>query len=236
MICREGMTPRQKFDLSQLPQRPNLAFERALWGQGMKVVVGIDEAGRGALVGPVGVGAVVLPSDMPELEERLSGVCDSKVMSPEAREKWAMVIKQIALAWGVGFASAREIDSIGIVAATYRAAARAMLKLNCTLEHVLVDFLTLPGLDTAQTALIKGDARSLTIASASILAKTARDALLVAMDQDFPDYHLASNKGYATQEHLAAIAAFGPCEEHRFTFSPIAEYGSLFPPDLKQQG
>jgi ribonuclease HII len=230
------MTPRKKFDISQLPHRPNLAFERALWVQGKRYVAGIDEVGRGALVGPIGVGAVVLPSDMPELEDRLCGVFDSKVMSPEAREKWAMEIKQIALAWGVGFASAKEIDAIGIVAATYRAAARAMTKLNCTLEHVLVDYLTLPDLEITQTALIKGDARSLTIASASILAKTARDALLVAMDQDFPDYHFASNKGYATQEHLAAIAALGPCAEHRFTFSPIAEYGSLFPPDLKQQG
>jgi ribonuclease HII len=225
------MTPRQKFDTSQLPQRPNLAFERALWGQGLKHVAGIDEAGRGALLGPVAVGAVVLPGDNSDLDARLSGVRDSKMMTPEAREIWAVRIKEIALGWGVGFASSGEIDMIGIVAATFRAAGRAMRKLNCDLDHVLVDYLTLPDLDVPQTALVKGDARCLTIASASILAKTARDALLVALDQDFPVYHLASNKGYGTKEHLAAIAALGPCEEHRFTFAPIAEYYSLFPPE-----
>jgi len=225
------MTPRKKFDLSQLPEQPNLVFEQVLWQQGMKFVVGIDEAGRGALIGPVAVGAVVLPSDSSDLQDRLSGVRDSKEMSPEAREHWAIHIKRIAISWGVGFASSKEIDLIGIVPATYRAAARAMHKLNCKLEHALVDFLTLPDLNFSQTALIKGDARSLTIASASIIAKTERDALLVALDRDFPAYHLASNKGYATPEHLAAIAAFGPCEEHRFTFSPVADYYSFFPPD-----
>ena len=228
------MTPRKKFDLSTLPIHPNLSFELELWEKGLHLIAGVDEAGRGALAGPVAAGAVVLPSDVPDLEGELYGVNDSKVMTSGAREKWALIIKRIAIAWGVGFASKDEIDRVGIVPATYLAASRALEKLNCSIDHVLVDYLTLPNVEIPQTPLVKGDARSLSIASASILAKTARDAVLVELDGEFPGYHFISNKGYATKDHLRAINEKGPCSHHRCSFSPVAEYYSLFPPKKRQ--
>lgn len=229
------MTPRLKFDLSLLPERPDLSFEEGLWQEGLRYIAGVDEAGRGALAGPVSAGAVVLPKDRSDLFDYLHGVRDSKVMTPAARQEWAEVIKNVAITWGVGFASAKEIDQIGIVSATCLAAARALEKLTCSVEHILVDYLTLPDVQVPQTPLTKGDGRSITIASASILAKTERDALLVEMDGQFPGYHFTNNKGYATQEHRQAIQDLGPCDQHRCTFSPINKHFSLFPPtDLDQ--
>jgi ribonuclease HII len=225
------MAPRKKFDLSLLPERPDLSFENNLWGQGLRFVAGVDEAGRGALAGPVAAGAVVLPDQCSDLFELLHGVQDSKVMTPEDRETWALEIKVVAVGWGVGFASCTEIDQIGIVPATYLAAARALAELKCEVEHLLLDFITLPEVKVPQTPLVKGDARSLSIAAASVLAKTTRDAFLIKMDADFPGYRFAQNKGYATEEHRKAIADMGPCDQHRCSFAPISEYYSLFPPD-----
>jgi ribonuclease HII len=227
------MTPREKFDLSLLPDRPDLTYERELWNKGLKYVAGVDEAGRGALAGPVAAGAVVLTGDQVDLFEQLHGVRDSKEMTPGDRKEWAAVVKKTALAWGVGFASKDEIDEFGIAPATCLAASRALEKLTCVVEHVLVDYVTLTDVKVPQTPLIKGDARSLSIAAASILAKTTRDALLVEMDGKYPGYHLVSNKGYATGQHLQAIEVLGPCEAHRCSFSPVAEYYSLFPPSHK---
>lgn len=224
------MTPKEKFDLSLLPERPDLAFEVELWREGRQFIAGIDEAGRGALAGPVAAGAVVLSGEVTFLTAQLDGVRDSKVMTADDRERWAAVIKKCAVSWGVGFASANEIDRVGIVPATWLAASRALKKLNCSVNHILVDYLTLPNIQIPQTALVKGDARSLSIAAASILAKTARDAILVDMDKKFPGYDFGSNKGYGTLAHRGAIAAQGPCKQHRCSFSPVAEYYSLFPP------
>jgi ribonuclease HII len=225
------MTPRRKFDLSSLPDHPDLSFENKLWGDGLRFIAGVDEAGRGALAGPVAAGAVVLPGDVPDLANLLEGVNDSKVMSPAEREEKAEIIQTIALGWGVGFASSVEIDRVGILPATCLAVSRAMSELNLVLEHVLVDYLRLPDLDLPQTPLVKGDARCLSIAAASILAKTARDAVLVEMDATYPGYHFASNKGYGTQAHRQAIAQLDPCDQHRKTFSPVKDYYSLFPPE-----
>ena len=224
------MTPRHKFDLSSLPDRPDLSFENKLWGEGLRYVAGVDEAGRGALAGPVAAGAVVLPCDVLDLPSQLDGVNDSKLMTPKDREEKGSLIKDIALGWGVGFASSIEIDEIGIVSATCLAANRALVKLGMVLEHLLVDYIRLPDVSTSQTSLVKGDARSLSIAAASILAKTTRDALLVELDNEFPGYHFASNKGYGTAAHRQAIAKLGPCDQHRCTFSPVRDYYSLFPP------
>jgi ribonuclease HII len=225
------MTPRIKFDLTLLPERPDLRFEIALWEQGITLVAGIDEAGRGALAGPVAAGAVVLPSKQPDVFNLLSGVRDSKVMSPAERAHWAAEIKAIAVAWGVGLAEPGEIDQLGIVPATCLAAARALNALGLTPEHLLVDYLTLPDVSVPQTPLVKGDARVLSIAAASILAKTARDALLVELEQTYPGYGFARHKGYATQTHRQAIRALGPCAVHRRTFAPVCDYDSLFPPE-----
>ncbi|MCB2213964.1 ribonuclease HII [bacterium] len=217
------MTPRAKFDMSLVPERPDLQFELNLWQKGLRLIAGVDEAGRGALLGPVAAGAVVLPHDLPDLFERLEGVRDSKEMTPENRERWAVVIKQTALSWAVGYATAAEIDQIGIAPATCLAAGRALEALTVTVEHILIDYIKLPDVPTPQTSLVKGDARSLTIAAASVLAKTERDARLVALDADYPGYALASNKGYATMAHRAAIASLGPCALHRHSFAPIAK-------------
>lgn len=225
------MSPRSKFDLSLVPEKPDLNFETALWHKHIQYVAGIDEAGRGALAGPVSAGAVVLPSDVNDLPDRLRGVRDSKAMTPGERDRWAVEIKKFAISWGVGFASASEIDQLGIVSATLLAMSRALGQLSCLVEHLLVDFLALPEVKIPQTPLIKGDARSLSIASAAILAKTSRDAILVKMNDDYPGYFFATNKGYGTEKHRDAIAMLGPCQQHRKTFSPIREYYSLFPPE-----
>jgi ribonuclease HII len=224
------MTPRLKFDPALLPERPNLEFEAALWHQGLTCITGVDEAGRGALAGPVAVGAVVLPPDQPDLMEKLSGVRDSKLMMPDQREFWAAQIKTVALAWGVGMAAAEEIDQLGIVPATCLAATRALESFNRTPEHLLVDYLVIPNIKVPQTPLVKGDARSLSIAAAAILAKTVRDALLVELEQAFPGYGFACHKGYATRAHQNALYALGPCAVHRRSFAPVSDFDSLFPP------
>ena len=225
------MTLRQKFDMDRLPERPHLEFETELWEQGVHWVAGVDEAGRGALAGPVAAGAVVLPYDQPDLMNRLQGVRDSKVMTPANRAFWAAEIKTAAYAWCVGMATANEIDRMGILSATCLAAVRALENLGLSAEHILIDYLTLPEIPIPQTSLVKGDARSLTIASASILAKTARDAILVEMDGIFPGYAFVNNKGYGTLAHRQAIEVLGPCSQHRHTFAPISAYDSLFPPE-----
>jgi len=224
------MSPRSKFDLRLLPERPDISFESRLWGQGYQIVAGLDEAGRGALVGPVSAGAVVFSAGESDLCDRLKGVRDSKVMTAVERDRWACEIKAAAHSWGIGFASAQEIDQVGIVSATFLAMTRALAQLSCDVDHLLVDFLTLPDTRVPQMPLVKGDARSLSIASAAILAKTARDALLIEMDETFPGYGFSSNKGYATEAHRSAIKDLGPCKEHRRTFSPVSDYYSLFPP------
>ena len=222
MIAGACMTPRQKFDRSLLPDRPNLQFETELWLRGLHFVAGVDEAGRGALAGPVAAGAVILPYDEPDLMNRLAGVRDSKEMSPEAREHWAGIIKANAVAWGLGLAAAQEIDKLRIVPATRLAVKRALAELPVSTEHMLVDYLKLPEIEIPQTSLVKGDARSLSIAAASILAKTARDALMVEMSEKYPGYGWAKNKGYGTLAHRQALVELGPCAEHRRSFAPVA--------------
>jgi ribonuclease HII len=214
-----------KFDLSLIPARPDLQFEQVLWKKGLRLIAGVDEAGRGALIGPVAAAAVVLPCDQPDLFDRLVGVRDSKEMKPAERDTWAVEIRSTAVAWAVGYASAAEIDQIGIAPATRLAAGRALGELALEVEHILIDYISLPEVAIPQTSLVKGDARSLTIAAASVLAKTGRDAILEAMDAEFPGYSLAQNKGYATAAHRAAIASLGPCAQHRHSFAPIRVVG-----------
>lgn len=215
--------PRHKFDRSLIPDRPNLQFENELWKNGIRRVAGVDEAGRGALAGPVAAGAVILPCGDADLMDRLAGVRDSKEMTAEARQHWAVVIKETAVSLGVGFSSAQEVDRLGIVPATRLAIQRAIDALKEQAEHLLVDYLKLPDIEISQTALVRGDARSLSIAAASILAKTTRDAWMVALNEQFPGYGWVRNKGYGTLVHRQAIAELGPCQEHRRSFAPIAE-------------
>jgi len=204
---------------------PTLEFEKSLWKNGFTRIAGIDEAGRGAWAGPVCAAAVILPHSpdliravLPgALEMTLNGVRDSKLMTPLARETWAPRIKVIALAWGVGFASAEEIDTLGILPATKLAATRALETLHP--EYLLTDYLIFPNIELSQTALVKGDQRSLSVAAASVLAKTARDALMRELDDEYPDYGFARHKGYGTRLHQEAIRQMGVCEIHRKSFS-----------------
>jgi ribonuclease HII len=206
-----------KFDLAQLPESPDLSFESKLWASGQWLVAGIDEAGRGALAGPVVAGAVILPPDC-TIAAKLQGVRDSKQMSPGQREKWAERIQTLALAWGVGYASHLEVDGLGIVPATLLAIRRAIKVLAIAPQYLLLDFLHLPESVLPQTSLIKGDARSLSIAAASVLAKTSRDHWLESMDKIFPGYGFCANKGYGTRAHRLAIELQGMCPLHRRTF------------------
>jgi ribonuclease HII len=199
-------------------ETPDLAFEKELWRGRLTHVAGLDEAGRGALAGPVAVGAVILPP-RPRLTRTLAGVRDSKLMTPLQRARWAGRIRSAALAWQVGFASAQEIDALGIVPATRLAALRALAGLGLAPDYLLTDFrLDLPELDTPQTSLVKGDRRCLSIAAASVLAKTARDALLCELDSEYPGYELERHKGYGTAGHRAAIGRLGHSPVHRRTF------------------
>ena len=198
---------------------PDLSFEKNLWQSGLQTIVGLDEAGRGALAGPVAVGAVSLPND-PHLLSTLSGVRDSKQMTPLARDAASVRIKEIAPIHAVGFSSADEIDSLGIVAATRLAALRALEKISLIPDYLLTDFrLELPELDISQTAIVKGDARCLSIACASVLAKTTRDALMQELDARHPGYQLGKHKGYGTQLHRLALKRLGYSSVHRKTFT-----------------
>jgi len=196
---------------------PNLFHEKKLW-RAHRLIAGLDEAGRGALAGDVCVGAVILPAT-PRLLHTLSGVRDSKQLTPRKRDELAPHIKAAALAWGIGSASAVEIDKLGIVPATRLAASRALEALPLFPDFLLTDFrLELPELDVPQAALVKGDQISLSIAAASILAKTARDAWMLRLDAEYPRYGFARHKGYGSLAHRQAISQFGFSPIHRKTF------------------
>jgi ribonuclease HII len=198
---------------------PNTKFESDLWDSGLLYVAGLDEAGRGALAGPVAVGAVILPNDKTLLSRTLSGARDSKQLTPLMRESLAPLIKETALTWSVGYADSDEIDSQGIVRATRLAAIRALHQFSISPQYLLTDFrLELPQLDISQTSLVKGDARCLSIACASILAKTERDALMRELDERHPGYGLGKHKGYGTQAHRSAMKRLGLSSIHRKSF------------------
>lgn len=214
---------RTKFDRSMLPPAPNLAFEQALWRQGFLRVAGLDEAGRGALAGPVYAAVVVLPPQGDGIEPELAGVRDSKQLTPRQREQFAPIIQMRTLAWSVGWAEASEIDEQGIAPASRLAFCRALEGLRTPAEHLLLDYFRLPEVELPQTALVKGDQRSLSIACASILAKTARDARMREEEVQFPGYGFAQHKGYGTAKHRAALGSLGPCPLHRRSFHLIKE-------------
>lgn len=212
---------RNKFDPSEIPQSPDLSFERGLWANDIQYVAGIDEAGRGAWAGPVYAAAVVLPCD-PNIEKNLAGVRDSKQVSPQKRTQLAATIRQFALAWAVASADAGEIDELGILPANRLAMTRAVNALKIPPEHLLIDALFLPDVELGQTSLIKGDQRSLSIAAASILAKTERDAWMIKAHDQYPAYRFDLHKGYGTKTHQQRLAHEGICELHRKSYKPIS--------------
>ncbi len=197
---------------------PDLYYEKKLWSA-YTHIAGLDEAGRGALAGPVCVGAIILPKESPHLLKDLYQVQDSKQLTPKKRQQLIPLIKKIALTWGIGFSTAEEIDQLGIVPATRLAASRAVEALHFIPNFLLTDFrLELPELDTPQIAIVKGDQKSLSIASASILAKTARDEIMSNLDEQFQKYNFATHKGYGTFAHRQKIQQFGYSSIHRKTF------------------
>ena len=199
---------------------PHLHYEQELWRSGLPYIAGLDEAGRGALAGPVAVGAVILPGDHPHLSQILACCRDSKQMTPLQRDLCAPYIKNTALTWSVAFASAEEIDRLGIVHATRLAAQRALDDLAIQPLYLLTDFrLELPESELPQTSLVKGDVYCLSIAAASVLAKTTRDALMFELGGMYPGYSLEQNKGYGTQAHRSALMLLGYSPIHRKSFS-----------------
>jgi len=214
---------RKKFDISTIPKYPDLKIEKRLWKKGFQYLGGIDEAGRGALAGPVSAAVVILPN-IPELTRVLAGVRDSKQMTVNQRNLFEPRIKELSLAWGIGFASPAEIDEIGILPATKLAAKRAVDSLSLSPDYLITDYLSLPEIDLPQEKFIKGDMRSLTIAAASVLAKTARDAEMLILAEQVPGYGFAQHKGYGTKIHLEALETYGAIkQQHRFVQALIKQ-------------
>jgi len=200
-----------------MPETPGLHIERSLWGRGFQHISGIDEAGRGAWAGPVMAGAVILPND-PYLQQNLSGVRDSKQMTPKQREYWAVKIKIVAISWAIGAASPEEIDQIGILPANRIAMLRAIQGLAFPPEYFLFDFIHWKDCPDPAEKLIKGETQSLSIAAASVLAKTERDAFMREQDEQYPGYEFWRHKGYGTAIHQAAIKKNGLTAIHRKSF------------------
>jgi len=184
---------------------------------------GIDEAGRGPLAGPVFAAAVILDPG-----KRIRGLKDSKVLLPERREELAVQIRARAIAWAVASADVAEIDALNILRATLLAMRRAVEALAIPPSEAIVDGNCCPALACPVYAIVKGDRDVASISAASILAKTARDALLVELDALYPNYGFAHNKGYGTPEHLAALDRYGPCPIHRRSFAPVAQINLPF--------
>ena len=218
----------KRFDPELIPPYPTLDFEKDQWQRGCQLVAGLDEAGRGALAGPLYAAAVILTFDDFELEKKLLGVKDSKQMTPFERDQMAAVIKVVAVDFAVAWVEPGEIDSLGMAKAGRLVFLRAVNGLKQPPAHLLIDYFKLPEVKIPQTSLVKGDQRSLSIACASVIAKQARDQYMVEISADYPGYHFDQNKGYGSPEHLQAIDDLRLCPLHRHSFSDHLLQGRLF--------
>jgi len=199
-------------------QAPTLEEEKALWDVGYRLVAGIDEAGRGALAGPVLAAAVILPDKLEG--EWVNKIRDSKQLSPPRREYLFAHIEEKALAVGIGLVNHDVIDSRGIAEANRLAMRLAIQRLSPSPDFLLIDYIRLP-IASPQKSIVRGDQRCLSIACASIMAKVSRDHLMVELENIYPGYQLAAHKGYGTKEHLSCINRLGPCQIHRKSFNPV---------------
>lgn len=190
-----------------------LVYEEEAYQEGYRSVCGIDEAGRGPLAGPVFAAAVILPRGT-----MIEGLNDSKKLSEKKREKLFDVITQTAVSYSIGFATETEIDEFNILQATFLAMRRAFDGLDVRADYAMVDGNRMPGLAADTRLIIKGDALSVSIAAASILAKVSRDRVMLEIDKIYPQYQFAKHKGYGTQLHRDLLQAYGPCPVHRKTF------------------
>jgi len=223
LFAGEAVPPKHVPKYIRKNSRCGTSFERQGWRAGFRTIAGVDEVGRGALFGPVLAAAVILDPARP-----IRGLRDSKQLSARERERLNEEIRRRALAWSVAAVDAEEIDRINIYQASRLAMRLAVLQLNPPPELVLVDALRLD-LQQAQVPIIHGDARSVSIAAASIVAKVERDRLLVEWHRVYPQYHLASNKGYATAAHRAMLRQQGPTPLHRKSFAPVAAARQVVP-------
>ncbi len=210
-----------------------LRFEREFWAASPgAALAGVDEAGRGCLAGPVVAGAVSMP---PELAERLyagelAELTDSKQLTAARRETFFGVLTSTrGVSFATGCCSAKEIDELNILAATHLAMRRAVESLPVKVSHALVDGLPVKGLPCPSTAIVQGDGKSFLIAAASVLAKVSRDHHMLALNERYPQYGFAVNKGYGVNEHMAALIRYGSCPEHRHTFRPVQDADQKLP-------
>lgn len=190
------------------------SFERNAYQSGYRLIAGVDEAGRGPLAGPVVAAAVIFPPDYHNSEIR-----DSKLLSPQKRERLHDVIREDAITVGLGVVDAVVIDEINILKATLMAMQEALLELSPAPDFLLIDGITPLPLSMPQRTLIKGDSRSVSVAAASIIAKVSRDRIMEIYHRQFPQYNFIKNKGYGTEEHRAVIRRYGPCKIHRRSFN-----------------
>lgn len=194
-----------------------LGFEQQFYSDKIKLIVGCDEAGRGCLLGPVYAGAVILPRDFYH-----PLINDSKQLSEKQREEAYEIITKNAIAWGVGFCTPEEIDEMNILNASRVAMERAITNMNHDYDLIITDYMKMPNAKTEVIALAHGDALSLCVASASIIAKVSRDHVCYELDKQYPQYNIKKNKGYGTKDHLEALDKYGPVKGlHRFTYAPI---------------
>ncbi|MFD3164597.1 ribonuclease HII [Herpetosiphon sp. NSE202] len=198
--------------------------EQQLWNQGAQLVAGVDEVGRGCWAGPVVAAAVMFPQHLLSDPSALAGINDSKTLSAEARQAMALRIRQLASGIGLGVVSAHLIDLFGIAVATKWAMMHAVLSLPALPDGLVIDWVKLPELPLLQRSLPKGDAVSISVAAASIVAKVYRDNLMHEYDQRDARYGWAAHKGYGTAQHQQALAAHGPTQLHRRSFKPLAAF------------
>ena len=205
-------------------------YEQELINKGINVIAGVDEVGRGPLIGNVVAACVVLP-----LNYKLEGLTDSKKLSEKKREKFYEIIKKDAIAIGIGEVSPEEIDKLNIYQATKKAMTIAIENANkqIKLEHILIDAMPLE-LEIPTTSIIKGDAKSLTIAAASVIAKVTRDHEMYELDKIYPMYDFKNNKGYGTKKHIEAIEKYGIIPEHRLTYEPVTKNKNKINKNQKQ--
>lgn len=202
-----------------ITQLDNTKYEKELYNQGINYIAGVDEVGRGPLVGPVVTACVVLPKDF-----KLEGLTDSKKLTAKKRDLFYDIIMEQALGVSIGIKDENVIDEVNIYEATKLAMYEAINNCNCKIEHVLIDAMKLEKLEIPSTSIIKGDLKSITIAAASVIAKVTRDRMMDELDEKYPMYDFKSNKGYPTKKHVEAIKQYGIIKEHRKTFKPVCDY------------
>ena len=196
----------------------NTKFENELYEKNINYIAGVDEVGRGPLVGPVVTACVVLPKGY-----KLEGLTDSKKLSEKKRDEYYDIIKKDALGIGIGIKDQDVIDDVNIYEATKLAMYEAIENTPCKIEHVLIDAMKLDKLKVPSTSIIKGDQLSISIAAASVIAKVTRDRMMDELDKKYPEYGFKKNKGYPTKQHKEAIEKYGILKEHRKTFKPVCD-------------